>query len=1114
MSETLTVSEPVVEVGADRKQLDVMMPARDGVRLATDFYFPEGHGPWPALVARTCYIKDNPGLGRMADAYNRRGYVLAIQDVRGRGKSEGEFAPWRQEPNDGYDTFEWVARQSWSDGNIATQGASYSAQASWLTALTKPPSLKAMVISTAPSDPFVEFPTCGITLSMLLWYSVTGNREMPAGLREVDWTTVFKHLPLETMDEAAGLSSKLWRDTMMHPRLDEYWEPLRYQHRIHEIDIPVMHISGWYDDEQIGTPLNYSRVSTGAPSEETRKRQRLLMGPWGHAVNTTSKIGDVEFGPDALIDLQRRMIDFLDWSLGREQQLDTAPVRIFVMGANRWRDEKEWPLARAQYTDYFLRSDGVLDTTAPSRDEPADSYRYDPSDPTPFIFDYGTLQIGGPDDYAEVGKRADVLTFTTPPLTEDLEVTGPVRARLFVSSSAVDTDFAALLVDVHPDGFCQRLCDGIVRARYREGVDREVFMEAGQVYELDIDMWNTCQVFKAGHQLRLQVSSAAFPKCDRNLNTGEPIASSTRMEIAENSIWHDAAHPSSVILPVIPVPVRSAPPATSAGSQDQTSHDAPTSERAHEVLEQLLAENGIPGAALAVIHNGEVVATAAAGMANPDTGLQVTNDTIFESGSVGKVYTATLVMQLVDEGLVDIEKPIVEYLPELRLADEDARNSITARHLLTHTSGLDGDKMGGPLYGTEDDAIERYVADLGDLSSLQRPGGYWAYSNAGLVILGRLVEVLRGKSFRAALQDHLFTPAGLTDTTSFTAEFPGRELAFGTAPGPDGEVRVTGPGGLGRAMVPAGGVMSTAKDLAAFGQIHLAGGVAPNGTRILTEESVRAMQEPLVECPTRIPASHWGLGWFMSLDHGPKVIGHDGNTGGQTAFLRVIPDKQISVALLTNRDHVNELIIPLMNRLIDGWAGTVTTGARKPVDGLALDLERYIGDYANIAGRNTIHIVDGTLRLTGSGMQGLELLPAEEDVFYTHVAGIGDLEATFLDPDEKGRTQYLHFGGRISKRSDEPAADDATEAEPVSPEVLRQVVGKYSVSGVTIEVKGTAGGGVILLQSGMEIPLKSEGGLKFSVPMQPGMSLEFVLGSDGFASEITSPAGTLTREAS
>jgi putative CocE/NonD family hydrolase len=1108
MSDTVIAADPVVEIGPERKQLDVMMPARDGVRLATDFYFPDGDGPWPALVARTCYIKDNPGLGRMAAVYNARGYVLAIQDVRGRGKSEGEFAPWRQEPNDGYDTYEWVARQPWSDGSIVTQGASYSAQASWLTALGKPPSLKAMVISTAPSDPFVEFPTCGIPLSMLLWYSITGNRELPANLREIDWAKVFSHLPLETMDEAAGLPSRLWRDAMAHNTRDEFWEDLRYQHRIHEIDIPVLHISGWYDDEQIGTPLNFHRVSTGAPSEATRKRQRLLMGPWSHAVNSSTKLGDVEFGPDAVIDLQGRMIDFLDWAIGRREQLNSAPVRIFVMGENRWRDETEWPLARTRYTDYFLHAGGALSETAPAADEPADVYRYDPADPTPFIFDFASLQIGGPDDYAEIQQRPDVVSFTTEPLAEDLEVTGPVRARLFVSSSAVDTDFAAMLVDVHPGGFAQRLCDGVVRARLREGVDHEVFMEPGTVYELDIDMWNTCQVVKAGHRIRLAVSSAAFPKVDRNLNTGEPIASSTRMEVAENSIWHDPAHPSRVILPVIPAPVLAATPERGAASNAQ----APTPERAQQVLEEILQEYGIPGAALAVIEDGRFVATAAAGLANPASGLRATDDTIFQSGSVGKVYTATLVMQLVDEGLLDLDKPIVEYLPELPLADEEARATITARQLLTHTSGLDGDKMGGPRYGRGDDAIERYVKDLGDLKSLQRPGGFWAYSNAGLVILGRLVEVLRGKSFAAALQAHLFTPAGLADTMCFAEDAIVRSAAAGTSPGPDGEPQVTRSWDLGRALGPAGGVLSTAKDLAAFGHIHLNGGVALNGTRVLSEDSVRAMQEPLVECPDKGLASHWGLGWLMHVDHGPKVIGHDGNTSGQTAFLRVIPERRIAVALLTNRDHVNEVLVPLMNRLIDGWAGTATTGARRPAEGLRLDLERYAGEYVNIAGRNSIQIVDGTLRLAGSGLNGLELQAVQEDVFVAHYPGIGDIEAVFLAPDEKGRPQYFHFGGRISKRSDEPAAATSAEAEPVAPEVLRQVAGRYSMSGVSIEVKAAANGGVILIQGGNEVPLKPEGGLKFSVPMMQGLTIEFVLGPDGVASEIETPMGNLTRE--
>jgi len=1099
---------PVVEIGPERKQFDVMMPCRDGVRLATDFFFPEGDGPWPALVGRTPYLKTNPGLAMLAGAYNERGYAFAIQDVRGRGGSEGDFQPWRQEPADGYDAFEWVASQPWSNGQIATQGASYSAQASWLTALGKPPSLKAMAISTAPSDPFVEFPTCGLPLSMLLWYSITGNREMPANLAEIDWKEVFSHLPLETMDDAAGLPSRLWKASMAHSTRDEFWEPLRYQHRIQEIDIPVLHISGWYDDEQIGTPLNYRLVSSGAPSEATRKAQRLLMGPWGHAVNAGTKLGDIEFGPDAVIDLQNRIIDFLDSALGRSSTLDQAPVRLFVMGENRWRDEKEWPLARTAYTDYFLSADGQLSPSLPGRtgEGPGsyDEYTYDPADATPFIFDYKSLQIGGPDDYAEVERRPDVLCYSTPPLERDLEVTGPVRARLFVSSSAIDTDFTAMLVDVHPDGYCQRLCDGVVRARFREGVDREVFLEPGQVYELDIDMWNTSQVFKAGHQVRLQVASAAFPKFDRNLNSGEPIATSTRMEVAQNRIWRDSEHPSRVTLPVIPAPVAPEGPKALAGGQGE-----PTSERAQQVLQEILQEYGIPGAALAVIADGKFVATAAAGIANPDTGLPVTEATIFQSGSVGKVYTATLVMQLVDEGLLDLDRPIVEYLPELVLADEDARNTVTARQLLTHTSGLDGDKMGGPRYGRGDDAIERYVKDLGDLNSLQRPGGFWAYSNAGLVILGRLVEVLRGKPFTSALQDHLTAPAGLTDTMSFAEDAIVRSVAAGTAPGADGQPHVSPGWSLGRALGPAGGVLSTARDLAAFGHIHLNGGVALNGTRVLSEASVQAMQEPLVECPDHGLASHWGLGWLMHLDHGPKVVGHDGNTSGQTAFLRVIPDRKIAVALLTNRDHVNEVLVPLMNRLIDGWAGTVTTGARRPNNGLRLDLEKLTGDYVNIAGRNSIRLVDGELTLTGSGLTGLKLLPVEDYVFVTNVPGIGDIEALFLAPDERGRPEYFHFGGRISKRAAEAAP--ATEAPPVDPAVLAQIAGHYAVSGVTVEVKAGSNGGAILVQGGMEIPIKPEGDLKFSVPMQPGLILEFVLGPEGHATEIKTQMGNATR---
>lgn len=231
------------------------------------------------------------------------------------------------------------------------------------------------------------------------------------------------------------------------------------------------------------------------------------------------------------------------------------------MGDNEWREESEWPLARAQFTDFFLRSsgsahsrfgDGKLTTESPNGKEVPDVYTYDPARPVPFVTDPLAGQIGGPDDYSAIEQRGDVLCYTTESLKEDREVTGPVKLILYASSDAVDTDFMAKLIDVHPNGFCQRLCDGAVRARYRQGPRKAILMEPGTVYQFEIDMWSTSQVFKAGHAIRLEVSSSAFPKFDRNLNTGDNIGTGTRMVTAENRVWHSTEHPSRLVLPIIP----------------------------------------------------------------------------------------------------------------------------------------------------------------------------------------------------------------------------------------------------------------------------------------------------------------------------------------------------------------------------------------------------------------------------------------------------------------------------------------------------------------------------------------------------------------------------------
>lgn len=551
-------AKAVENLSQARTRYNVLVETRDGVALATDIFLPEGDPPFPTLVGRTPYNKNSAALINLTKPWLARGYAFVVQDCRGRGDSDGTFKPYINEGKDGYDTIQWIAEQPWSDGDVILRGASYGARSSWLTALEKPPNLRGMIIAVSPSDPFVEFPTSGFTPMMISWYRLV-DRRLTQNVDGIDWMSIYNHLPLKTLDERAGFNSSQWKENIAHTSRDAYWDPVRYQNRFEDLDVPVIHISGWYDDEQVGTPLNYIGMSTRSASEKSRLGQRMLMGPWGHAVNSSQKLGEVDFGPEAVIDLEGYLAKWTDCVLGRSTE-DVPRVRIFVMAINKWRDEVEWPLARTRFTDYFLHSggnansrygDGVLNNEAPAGREPEDVYNYDPARPVPFITEQKSAQIGGPDDYSAIEQRADVLCYTTEPLKEDLEVTGPVKLILFASSSAVDTDFTAKLINVHPTGFCQRICDGVIRARYRKGPETAVLIEPGTVYEFEIDMWNTSLVFKAGHRIRLEVASSAFPKFDRNLNTGESIHEGTRMEVAEIRTWHDTAHPSRLILPVV-----------------------------------------------------------------------------------------------------------------------------------------------------------------------------------------------------------------------------------------------------------------------------------------------------------------------------------------------------------------------------------------------------------------------------------------------------------------------------------------------------------------------------------------------------------------------------------
>ena len=540
----------MTEAGVTRR-FNVRIQLRDGITLSADLALP-GTLPAPAVVLRTPYGKTGERWSQRKTVLAKAGYVGVIVDVRGRGDSDGTFEPYRNDGPDGADVIAWAAAQDWCTGDVATYGASYGARIQWLTALEQPPALRAMVCVVTPSDPFVEWPTGLPTPMHINWYRFTDAR-MPQYLDAVDWMAVYRHRPLLTMDEAAGFTSPGWREEVRHRTLDDWWEPVRYQHRIGEVDLPVLHISGWYDDEEIGTPANFAAMTAAG-----RAGQRLLMGPWGHAVNTTRILGEVDFGLDALIDLDGHIAAFLDEQVkGTKPETPPAPVRIFVMGANEWRDAQTWPPADAKPTVLHFSSggqansrfgDGQLVPSAVTSEQPPDEWTHDPDRPVPFITDQSSAQIGGPDDYYGVESRGDVLVFTTEPLTEPLEIIGPVRVIAHVGTSAADTDITAKLLDVHPGDFAQRLCDGVVRLRYRAGFAAEQQVTPGETYEVEIRMWDTCVRLPAGHRLRVEIASSAFPKFDVNLGTGGDIITETKGVTAINRFWHTPSRPSRLIL--------------------------------------------------------------------------------------------------------------------------------------------------------------------------------------------------------------------------------------------------------------------------------------------------------------------------------------------------------------------------------------------------------------------------------------------------------------------------------------------------------------------------------------------------------------------------------------
>jgi putative CocE/NonD family hydrolase len=536
------------------RRFNVRIPMRDGITLAADLVLPADR-PAPAVVLRTPYGRGGELATTRADVFAKAGYGAVWVDVRGRGDSDGSFDPYRNDGLDGVDVIAWVAAQEWCDGAVATYGGSYPGMIQWLTALHRPPALAAMIVLVSPADPFVEDPT-GVPGPMHIhWYRMTDGRAVQY-TDAVDWLDVYRHRPISDLDEAAGFYSDRWREACRHQTLDDWWEPARYQHRIGEVDVPVLHISGWYDDEEIGTPANFAAMMAAG-----RSGQRLLMGPWGHQVNAGRRLGELDFGHDSVVDLERIMTGFLDEMVrGRPLAEPAAPAHVFLMGADKWIDLPGWPHPDSVERPLYLASGGHANsrfgdgrlTDSPSPAQSSDEWLHDPERPVPFITAASSAQIGGPDDYSGVETRGDVLVYTGDPLTEPLDVIGPVRLVAHVATSAADTDITAKLLDVHPNGFAQRLCDGLVRLRYRDGHERALPVEPGVVYEVEVVMWDTAQRFRPGHRIRLEVASSAHPKFAVNLGAGGDEAHTTDGVLARNVLHHDAARPSRLLLPVLP----------------------------------------------------------------------------------------------------------------------------------------------------------------------------------------------------------------------------------------------------------------------------------------------------------------------------------------------------------------------------------------------------------------------------------------------------------------------------------------------------------------------------------------------------------------------------------
>lgn len=581
--------------------VDVPAAMRDGTILRSNVFTPNEPGTYPVILLRLPYNKDvaqtyvyaSPGF------YASHCYVVVVQDVRGQYKSDGFFYTFLTEATDGYDTIEWAAGLPKSNGKVGMYGFSYPGASQWQAATLRPPNLVTIVPAMTSSDyhdgwtyeggaldqSFAEdWPMSTIANSAVRHYpdGAALDAEMNQAIID-EFTKWYWFLPLKDFPPLHPEDPRVapyFFDWLRHPNNDAYWQRWSLLSRYDQITVPALNFDGWYDIFINGALENFNGMRHHGGSEIARQGQQLVVGPWLH-IPWSQTVGQIDFGPQAqnpVDQLQLRWFDY--WLKGIPNGVDKDPrVRIFVMGANKWRTADEWPLPGTVYRKFYLHSlgtantssgDGWLSTRKPEVDGDApeesrrkvgeavtDNYTYDPANPVPSIGGRFQASVpGGPYDQRPLLGRPDVLVYTTPPLEKNVEVTGPITVTLYASSSATDTDFTAKLDDVYPDGTSMLIEYSIQRARYRKSETNPTLIEPGKIYKYMIHVWPTSNLFKAGHRIRLEISSSNFPMFDRNPNTGHPFAQDADLQTAEQTVYHDIHHPSEVTLPIVETPIK------------------------------------------------------------------------------------------------------------------------------------------------------------------------------------------------------------------------------------------------------------------------------------------------------------------------------------------------------------------------------------------------------------------------------------------------------------------------------------------------------------------------------------------------------------------------------